>query len=847
MTNKLWLLLPLLIIPAAFGILGSDALCFLIWWLGFLFIGLLVWPIAARLFPGGDAGYLLAKPLGLGLSSLLLWTLSYLKILPFHRWAILFCLFALGAAAWSVKDGWRKITADPDRDGRWRRVAFGELLFAAALLFWTFARGLKPEIDGLEKFMDVGFMNTLWRTDYLPALDMWLAGEKINYYYFGQYVYTFLAKLVRIRPEISYNLGMATTFALTFTLAYAAVSQMIGLLRRNLPSVPAFIPAAGGLLAAFLTSLAGNGHSFLYDPNSPLHGWTKKLNDSGLIGGYVGNPFWFADSTRFIGYNPDTTDKTIHEFPYYSFLVADLHAHVINLAFVLLLIALLVRLLSHDHLLRSARKCRQSQIDLVNSADQVWHRMELRQVVGRLRTTASNGPLLVIIMLLSISMMGNFWDFAVYFAVTALVLLILNLKGYGGIRATGIVFFALQCVLILVPFLTMENPLIALIFYAVAMAANHYMTLIAGDALTLTGAQMSWIFFLAHLLTLPFNISFDPISKRIAQTVAQTPFWQLLVLWGPHVLSAILLFALVLMVKKISKQKIPPADWLAVALGFAGIALIILPELVYVVDIYSGEFKRANTMFKFTYQAFVLLSLAWSYALARAAALSISLRKTGAKHKWPVNVVLFLLLIGLLSPAWYPIPATRQWLLSFKLSRYAGLDGLKQMATKNSAEIAGDQPDELAADYAAIQWFNEHVTGQPVVLEAAGKSYTDFGRISAFTGLPTVMGWETHQWLWRTSKSTPEAYSQVVWPRQQDVRQIYTTSDQGERQSLLEKYHVEYIVLGDLERSEYSQEDEDGVHTCLVQEELLVQSGTIVFQKDRLVVIKVNRPTQAYG
>ena len=39
--------------------------------------------------------------------------------------------------------------------------------------------------------MDVGFMNTLWRTDYLPALDMWLAGEKINYYYFGQYVYTF--------------------------------------------------------------------------------------------------------------------------------------------------------------------------------------------------------------------------------------------------------------------------------------------------------------------------------------------------------------------------------------------------------------------------------------------------------------------------------------------------------------------------------------------------------------------------------------------------------------------------------------------------------------------------------
>ena len=190
--------------------------------------------------------------------------------------------------------------------------------------------------------------------------------------------------------------------------------------------------------------------------------------------------------------------------------------------------------------------------------------MELRQVVGRLRTTASNGPLLVIIMLLSISMMGNFWDFAVYFAVTALVLLILNLKGYGGIRATGIVFFALQCVLILVPFLIMENPLIALIFYASRDGRQSLHDFDSRRCPDINRCPDELDIFLAHLLTLPFNISFDPISKRIAQTVAQTPFWQLLVLWGPHVLSAILLFALVLMVKKsANKRSLPPIGWLS--------------------------------------------------------------------------------------------------------------------------------------------------------------------------------------------------------------------------------------------------------------------------------------------
>lgn len=841
MTRFLWLLLPLPLIAAAILLLGSDTGYFLAWWLSLAIIGWLVWPLAARIFPDGDSGYLLAKPLGLALSSLLLWTLSHLKILPFQRWAITLVLCVVALGAWLIKDGWRQVSGHFRDPARLRRFAAGELLFGAALLVWTFARGLKPEIDGLEKFMDIGFMNTLWRTDHLPALDMWLSGGRINYYYFGQYVYTMIARLTDIRPEVSYNLGMASTFAFTFALAYAAVSQIIGLLRRHQPGLPAAAQPAGGILAAFLVSFGGNGHAFFYDLKGPGHALLGWLNKIGLVGGYTENPFWFADSTRFIGYNPNTADKTIHEFPYYSFLVADLHAHVINLAFMLLLVALLVRLADDSRLLWAAAECRSSQELNQASSDREWHRAEMRQVISRLRTTAANLPLIIVIMLLAIAMMGNFWDFAIYFAVTAFVLFFVNRRGYGQIRPASILVFLIQCILILLPFLLISQPFLAVLLFLLVLVVNHYLTLIFGDALTLTGAQMSWIFFLSHLVALPFNSTFEPISKKIALAVDHTPLWQLLILWGPHILAGlILLAAVILPFSRKTRRQRNPADLVAVILVISGIGLILLPELIYVVDIYSGEYKRANTMFKFTYQAFVLLSLAWSYAPVRLPAILPAKRSDWTRNRqWPARLGSIILAILLLLPAWYPLLATRQWLGEIRQERYAGLDGLIQFAAKNSAQIAGDVSGELAADYAAIQWLNANVSGQPVILEAAGESYTDYCRISAFTGLPTVMGWETHEWLWRTSKSSPDAYGSVVWPRQEDVRQMYTTTDQVVRQDLLDQYRVSYIIIGDLERSKYAEELSDGTKHSLVQEDLLRQLGTVVFAQDNLVILQL--------
>ena len=54
----------------------------------------------------------------------------------------------------------------------------------------------------------------------------------------------------------------------------------------------------------------------------------------------------------------------------------------------------------------------------------------------------------------------------------------------------------------------------------------------------------------------------------------------------------------------------------------------------------------------------------------------------------------------------------------------------------------------------AIRWLDETIEGQPVVLEANGDSYSDYERVSAMTGLPTVLGWYVHEWLWRGDPQT---------------------------------------------------------------------------------------------
>ena len=177
--------------------------------------------------------------------------------------------------------------------------------------------------------------------------------------------------------------------------------------------------------------------------------------------------------------------------------------------------------------------------------------------------------------------------------------------------------------------------------------------------------------------------------------------------------------------------------------------------------------------------------------------------------KWQrIIVSISLCVFSLTLP--YSVTAVKSWYgdISNK-ERYKGLDA--------TAFIQKDFKD----DYLAIKWLNDNVSGTPVVLEANGYSYTDYQRVSVITGLPTVLGWYTHENLWKseTNKTNDMVLSQLN-RRSKDIEEIYTSEDEKLVRMLIKRYDVSYIYVGALEEKKYE----------MVNHDLLRGLGEVVFE-----------------
>ena len=197
-------------------------------------------------------------------------------------------------------------------------------------------------------------------------------------------------------------------------------------------------------------------------------------------------------------------------------------------------------------------------------------------------------------------------------------------------------------------------------------------------------------------------------------------------------------------------------------------------------------------MFKLTYQAYVMFGMSMIYAAFRLIAFA---KKKAAQAAGIVILALFIMTLG-----YFPY-SVRCW--SGNVTRIAGYEGLDA-----EAFLERQYPE----DAAAIRWLERNIEGSPMVLEANGDSYSTNCRVSAMTGLPTVLGWYVHEWLWRSDVA-------AVNERAADVRAIYTSKDADEVWRLLKKYSVEYIFVGSCERQQFPD----------INEELLKTLGFTVF------------------
>jgi YYY domain-containing protein len=718
--------------------LQGDYSSFLQWWAAIAIIGIVFMPLTGLIFSNfHDKGYLFSKTIGIAITGYLMWFLSSLHIMKFTSLSSILCI-AIGVIInvvifflYKRKSENTQMNFFSFKEKTLDHILGEELLFLFLFLLFTYVRGFKPEAYGTEKFMDYGFMTSMMRSEYMPPQDFWFAGTKLNYYYVGQYLATFLTKLSFVKVSNGYNLMLMMVGAFAFVLPYSLGYNVINHFMKDKEKKPLIIPYISGLIAGSGVCMAGNMHY-------PVYKWLEPAVRKFFGMEAVKKKYWFPDATRFIGYHPETTDKTIHEFPSYSFVLGDLHAHVINIMFVLTVLAILFAWLC-------ARKAYQKE-------PKIW-----KEVL--------NPSIIMISFFIGLFHTTNFWDFPIYFVVSGAIILFTNVVVYN----------------------------------------------FKGKALGVTALQGIFVICFSELVSLPFTLNFDQISTTPHIAEAHTPLNQLIILWGlpVFVVAAFLCFAIANFKRfrtefySTGKHKqipasnhflltLPDSDLFIITIGLCAIGLVLLPEVVYIKDIYSGDYKRANTMFKLTYQAFIMFGISFGYIFMRL----LCYRETKRQRKLAVTgLILFIMSLC------YVQNAVNAWYGNiFDRKGYEGLDATAFMET------------EMPDDKLATDWLNENIKGMPVVLEANGDSYTDYERVSVMTGLPTVLGWRTHEWLWKSD-------TVLLDQRAADIELIYTSTNESEVKQLLDKYNVSYIYVGKLEKEKFPS----------INQQLLKSLGNIVY------------------
>jgi YYY domain-containing protein len=334
-----------------------EPLLALRWYLALQVFGIAALPLTLRLFrrmPG--RGYAFARPLGLLIAGWAFWLFSIFGWLPNTAGAIVAVLALLavaGLALW-LRPSSEETDAAPLPRGLILTV---EVLFAAAFALWCLVRAYMPRIEtaGGEKWMEIAFLNAVLRAPRFPPHDPWLSGYAISYYYFGYVMMGMLSQLAAVPSTIAFNLGIATLFALTVTSAYGLVYALLARMGESVARWGAFW---GPLTVAIVGNLEGLLEVFHARGLFPAAFWKwldiRSINVPPPFAGGSWMPtrfmWWWQASRVLHDYAPWHTPagpaewEVIDEFPAFSFILGDMHPHLLSLPFVLLVLALALNL-----------------------------------------------------------------------------------------------------------------------------------------------------------------------------------------------------------------------------------------------------------------------------------------------------------------------------------------------------------------------------------------------------------------------------------------------------------------------------------------------------------------------
>lgn len=765
----------------------SNAVPIFVWWLTLLLLGIVMFPLLFLAFRAlRDRGYVFSKVLGLLVLAYLAWLLASTHVLAFSRLSLLFVLGFLLLSSIAV-GYWQRRTLLTFLRVHLRLLLLEEGIFTLIYLLFVGIRSLNPDLwhpyMGGEKPQELAFLNAVLRSSYMPPLDPWFAGGYINYYYYGYVLVGALCKLTGIAPTMAFNLAIPTLCAFTFT---GIVALLYSLTRRF----------SAALLGGYFAVLIGNFNGLIQ----------FKAQLSALLAHLPIPPFDYWQSSRIIPF-------TINEFPFWSFLFADLHPHVIDLPIAVLMLGIIATLL------------------LSGSAGN-----EGKEDQGKKPWSEKVSLYLLAAFVFGTIACVNTWDMPVYALLLAVALLIRTVQQRGQKNLFELLISLGLC-LVTIVLLCGLGYLFYWPFYASyqQLYVNGLGSVSLGtrlsDYLTVFGlwAFIALSFFLLELYRWWTVRSRSSRSVGVSRTGARRVAGYLLLC------GVVLTFVLLLQLKTLLVALIALGVFLLIVRGWRkddplthftyllllmGLCISLGQEIVYVRDFLDGgDYERMNTVFKFSMQAWLCFAIGGALAVQR-----LWTHLSGVvKRVWSGMLIVLVLGCSLFLPlgtasrindhqTWIAIQAPVQ-----SADYLPTLDGF--------ASVKAWFP----ADAKAIAWLNANIAGSPVVLEAAAPvSYQWYNRVSVYTGLPDVLGWPDHV--------GEQRYDYQPLNRVTDIGIIYSTPDSAQALELLRYYHVRYIYVGPLERQTYAQQSSIGLDKF---NRMVGSSLRIVYNSDGVTIYEV--------
>jgi uncharacterized membrane protein len=896
-----------------------HGLAVLVWWIVVEIIGLLAWPLTAVVMSQlKDKGYGLAKSLGLLVIGYPVWLGASLRLwsntLPFILGAA--ALLGIISALLLWQDLRRPASARIGILALWRQgwplLLLSEALFTTAFLGFVGLRMLNPDLwqpwNGGEKMMESGFLNAILKSAYLPPYDPYFAGGYINYYYYGYFLVGLLVKLAGVQPSIAFNLAVPTLAALTVAGAFSIGYNLGGIELRPSPAslaapmmaqAQAFSPiqldlqrlSVGFLAAIFVTAL-GNldgcgqflqrlqelGGSDFESLIPGLQGAVRSL--PGLLKVLSGEPlpaYNYWDPTRVI-------PNTINEFPYFSFIFADLHPHMMNIPFTLLLIGLALNLLLREgpgipkaqNLTAEMAEGAAVSDEIVPPQRSPWpaactcrhsersggcgagtggaRRGGLRALRLKIGTLYSAGPLLSWAFLpfcLGALAIVNTWDMPTYLGLVSAAFLLRGFRATGRLPLVSTVVFGGITAAIS---LALYYP-----FFHAYQAVDVGLGLVR-DKTPLDKYLSIWGFFLFILFSFllmalvqwrwrwPFLRLIGLILRRWRIMPRWSTLHQALVrpsagyLTGCYALGGLAFLTFILAALGFSVPAflvIPLVAALVLLLGqgegaertfallltFTGLLILLGCEFFFLRDwLGGGPDYRMNTIFKFYIQVWVMFGLAAAASLPALWEWVSCWRSPFWRFGWQVA---FTALLGAVLV--YTVLGTRARVEDRFPNRtppLGTLDGLAYM-TVGQFDWPPGNTIQLKYDYEAIRWLLANVRGTPVVAEASIGYYREGGmRVSSYTGFPMPLG-GLHQ-----NEQRPPWQ---IGERDGLVREFWNTPDVGRGLQLMRELNISYIYVGQLERVTYPPEG-------LAKFDQMAAQGYlhIPFRNERVVIYRLS-------